>query len=115
EKLDLLLRIREQNPLTWTGTLRSPLVDADIAPRPYGETIPVWVGVGGSPASAVSTGSLGLPLALAILFGPMNMLHDSARLYRAAAEKAGHDPAALPISMSVGGYVGSSPKQARDI
>ncbi|HIY64975.1 MAG TPA: LLM class flavin-dependent oxidoreductase [Candidatus Agrococcus pullicola] len=114
EKLDLLLRIREENPLSWTGKLRPSLANADIAPRPYGETIPIWVGVGGSSASAVSTGSLGLPLALAILFGPMNMLQDSAQLYRAAAETAGHDPASLPISMSVGGYVGSSPKQARD-
>lgn len=115
EKLDLLLRIREQNPLTWTGKLRPSLVEADIAPRPYGETIPIWVGAGGSPASALSTGSRGLPLALAILFGPMNMLYDTAQLYRAAAEKAGHDSAALPLSMSVGGYVGSSSKQARDI
>jgi len=114
EKLDLLLQIRERNPITWEGNLRSPLVDADISPRPYGDTIPIWVGVGGSPASAVNTGTLGLPLALAILFGPMNMLRESAGLYRAAAERSGHDPAALPLSMSVGGYVGSSPKQARD-
>ncbi|WP_437583595.1 LLM class flavin-dependent oxidoreductase [Paramicrobacterium sp. CJ85] len=114
EKLDLLLQIRERNPITWEGNLRSPLVDADISPRPYGDTIPIWVAVGGSPASAVNTGMLGLPLALAILFGPMNMLRESAGLYRAAAERSGHDPAALPLSMSVGGYVGSSPKQARD-
>lgn len=115
EKLDLLLRIREQNPLTWSGTLRAPLVDADIAPRPYGDTIPIWVGVGGSPASAVNAGRLGLPLALAILFGPMKMLVESAELYRAAAKHSGHDSSSLPVSMSVGGYVGSSSKQARDI
>lgn len=115
EKLDLLLQIRERNPITWEGKMRSPLVNADISPRPYGDTIPIWVGVGGSPASAVSAGTLGLPLALAILFGPMNMLSESARLYRAAAARSGHDPAALPLSMSVGGYVGSSSKQARDI
>lgn len=114
EKLDLLLRIREQNPLTWTGRLRAPLVDADIAPRAYGDTIPIWVGVGGSPASAVSTGTLGLPLALAILFGPMTMLQDSVQLYRAAAEQSGHDSASLPVSISVGGYVGSSSQQARE-
>lgn len=114
EKLDLLLRIRDQNPVTWTGRLRPPLVNADIAPRPYGDTLPVWVGVGGSPASAVRAGSLGLPLALAILFGPMNMLRDSAQLYRAAATQAGHESESLPVSMSVGGYVGSSPQQARD-
>lgn len=115
EKLDLLLRIREQNPLTWKGRMRPPLINADIAPRPYADTIPIWVGAGGSPASAVNAGTLGVPLALAILFGPMSMLTDAAELYRAAAERSGHDPASLPISMSVGGYVGSSPKQARDI
>lgn len=115
EKLDLLLRIREQNPITWMGNLRPPLVNADIAPRPYGETIPIWVGVGGSAASAVNAGMLGLPLALAILFGPMTMLADSAQLYREAAERVGNDPATLPVSMSVGGYVGRSSRQARDI
>jgi len=114
EKLDLLLRIREQNPITWSGRLRAPLVDADIAPRAYGDTILIWVGVGGSPASAVSTGTLGLPLALAILFGPMNILQDQVQLYRTAAEQSGHDSASLPVSLSVGGHVGSSPQQARD-
>ncbi|MGO2110183.1 MAG: LLM class flavin-dependent oxidoreductase [Pseudoclavibacter sp.] len=115
EKLDLLLRIRERNPLTWEGRLRPSLVNADIAPRAYGETIPIWIGAGGSPASAVNAGTLGVPLALAILFGPMNLLEDAARLYREAAERSGHDSAALPVSLSVGGYVGSSSKQARDI
>ncbi|MFD7310395.1 LLM class flavin-dependent oxidoreductase [Promicromonospora sp. NPDC059942] len=114
EKLDLLLRIRGENPVTWTGRLRPPLVDADIAPRAYGETIPIWVGVGGSPASAVSTGTRGLPLALAILFGPMDLHRESIELYRSAAAQAGHDPATLPVSISVGGYVGSSSQQARD-
>ncbi|MGH7920955.1 MAG: LLM class flavin-dependent oxidoreductase, partial [Candidatus Dormibacteraceae bacterium] len=71
EKLDLLLKIREQNPLTWEGRFRAPLVKADIAPRADGTTIPIWVGVGGSPASAISTGRLGLPMALALLMGPM--------------------------------------------
>lgn len=114
EKLDLLLRIRDQNPITWSGRLRAPLVAADIAPRAYRDTLPIWVGVGGSPASAVSTGRLGLPLALAILFGPMNIHQESIKLYRAAAEQSGHDPASLPVSISVGGHVGSSPQQARD-
>lgn len=58
EKLDLLLKIRDQNPLTWSGRFRAPLVDADIAPRAAGDTLPIWVGVGGSPASAVSTSSV---------------------------------------------------------
>ncbi|MCO1656858.1 LLM class flavin-dependent oxidoreductase [Pseudonocardia sp. S2-4] len=115
EKLDLLLEIREQNPLTWRGRFRAPLVEADIAPRADGATIPIWVGVGGSPASAVSTGRLGLPMALALLLGPMTHHRQTVDLYREAAAAAGHDPAALPISINAHGYVGRTSRQARDV
>jgi probable LLM family oxidoreductase len=114
EKLDLLLRIREQNPLTWSGRFRAPLHEADIAPRADGETIPIWVGVGGSPASAVSTGRLGLPMALALLLGPIDFHAQTVELYREAAAEAGHDAAALPISINAHGFVGRSGRHARD-
>ncbi|HZA76408.1 MAG TPA: LLM class flavin-dependent oxidoreductase [Acidimicrobiales bacterium] len=113
EKLDLLLKIRAQNPLTWQGRFRAPLVDADVAPRADGDTIPIWVGVGGSPASAISTGRLGLPMALALLLGPMTQHAQTVELYR-AAEEAGHDAGALPISINTHGYVGRTSQQARD-
>lgn len=115
EKLDLLLKIREQNPLTWQGRFRPPLVDADIAPRADGATIPIWVGVGGSPASAVSTGRLGLPMALALLLGPLTYHEQTIALYREAAAEAGHDVDALPISINSHGYVGHTSQQAREI
>ncbi|WP_030908052.1 LLM class flavin-dependent oxidoreductase [Streptomyces sp. NRRL F-5126] len=114
EKLDLLLRIREQNPLTWQGRFRAPLVDADIAPRADGATIPVWVGVGGSPASAVSTGRLGLPMALALLLGPMTSHRETVELYRTAAAKAGHGADAMPVSINAHGFVGRTSQDARD-
>jgi probable LLM family oxidoreductase len=114
EKLDLLLKIREQNPLTWSGQFRAPLVDADLAPRADGGTIPIWVGVGGSPASAISTGRLGLPMALALLLGPITFHEQTVELYRAAAEQAGHDAARLPISINAHGYVGRTSQAARD-
>ena len=114
EKLDLLLKIREQNPLTWQGRLRAPLVDADIAPRAYGDSIPIWVGVGGSPASAVSTGRLGLPMAMALLLGPVDFHLETVELYREAAEQAGHDAATLPVSIVAGGLVGRTSQEARD-
>ncbi|GAA1500461.1 LLM class flavin-dependent oxidoreductase [Streptomyces synnematoformans] len=114
EKLDLLLKIRDRNPLTWQGRFRPPLYDADIAPRADGGTIPVWVGVGGSPASAVSTGRLGLPMALALLLGPMTYHEQTVELYRAAAAQSGHDADALPISINVHGYVGRTSQSARD-
>jgi probable LLM family oxidoreductase len=115
EKLDLLLAIRKQNPLTWEGRFRAPLEDADIAPRAYGDTIPIWVGVGGTAASAISTGRRGLPMALAQLFGPLNLHDQAVELYRESAEQAGHDANALPISINAHGYVGSTSQQARDV
>ncbi|HLT09348.1 MAG TPA: LLM class flavin-dependent oxidoreductase [Micromonosporaceae bacterium] len=115
EKLDLLLKIREQNPLTWSGRFRAPLVEADIAPRADGDTIPIWVGVGGSPASAISTGRLGLPMALALLLGPITLHEQTVELYRLSAAEAGHDADALPISINAHGYVGRTSQQARDV
>jgi len=114
EKLDLLLKIREQNPVTWSGRFRAPLTDADIAPRADGETLPIWIGVGGTPASAISTGRLGLPMALALLFGPISSQEQTVDLYRSAAAQAGHDAAALPISINAHGYVGRTSQHARD-
>ncbi|WP_460580574.1 LLM class flavin-dependent oxidoreductase [Humibacter ginsengisoli] len=114
EKLDLLLRIREQNPLSWSGKFRAPLVDADIAPRADGASIPIWVGVGGSPASAISTGRLGLPIALAQLLGPITLHEQTVELYRTAAEQAGHDVTLMPISINTHGYVGGTSQEARD-
>jgi alkanesulfonate monooxygenase SsuD/methylene tetrahydromethanopterin reductase-like flavin-dependent oxidoreductase (luciferase family) len=115
EKLDLLLAIRKQNPLTWRGRLRPELVDADISPRADGDTIPIWVGVGGSPSSAISTGRLGLPMALAQLLGPLTLHEETVRLYRASAARAGHDPDTLPISINAHGYVGRTSQEARDV
>lgn len=114
EKLDLLLRIRADNPLSWSGNFRAPLDEADIAPRADGGTIPIWVGVGGTPASAIRAGTLGLPMALALLVGPITYHRQTIEHYRSAAEQAGHDPAALPVSINAHGYVGSSSRQARE-
>ncbi|HEX7052235.1 MAG TPA: LLM class flavin-dependent oxidoreductase [Longimicrobiales bacterium] len=115
EKLDLLLKIRAQNPVTWQGRFRAPLVEADIAPRAYGDTSPIWVGVGGTPASAIRTGRLGLPMALALLLGPMTFHERTVALYREAAAEAGHDADALPISINTHGFVGRTSQQARDL
>src|SRR5690606_26173251 len=75
----------------------------------------IWVGVGGSPASAVSTGRLGLPMALALLLGPLTYHADTVDLYRQAAAAAGHDAGALPISINVHGFVGRTSQEARDL
>lgn len=114
EKLDLLLKIRDRNPLTWSGRFRAPLVEADIAPRADGGAIPIWVGVGGSRASAISTGRLGLPMALALLLGPLTSHEETVEFYRTAAAEAGHDAGALPVSINTHGFVGRTSQGARD-
>ncbi|MFA1537810.1 LLM class flavin-dependent oxidoreductase [Actinomadura monticuli] len=114
EKLDLLLRIRAQNPLTWSGRFRPALDAADIGPRAMQEELPIWVGVGGTPASAISTGRLGLPMAMALLLGPITSHQQTIDLYREAAQQAGHDPATLRTSINLHGYVGRTSQGARD-
>jgi len=92
EKLDLLLRIRAAERVTWSGRFRPPLRDQGVYPRPIQDPLPIWVAVGGTPASFVRTGVLGLPLMLAIIGGrPRNFL-PLVDLYREAARQAGHTP-----------------------
>ncbi len=114
EKLDLLLAIRAQNPISWSGRLRPALEQADVGPRAVQEELPVWVAVGGSAASAVSTGRLGLPMAMALLLGPLTLHEQTVELYRTAAEQAGHDPATLRTSINVHGYIARTSQAARD-
>lgn len=113
EKLDLLLAIRAKNPITWQGRFRAPLVDADIAPRPIGD-LPIWIGVGGTPASSVRAGRLGLPMALALLLGPITQFQSAVDHYRQAADQAGHDAESLKIGINTHGFVGSTSQGARD-
>ncbi|HEV6955239.1 MAG TPA: LLM class flavin-dependent oxidoreductase [Promicromonospora sp.] len=114
EKLELLLAIRDRNPLTWRGRFRPPLENADIGPRAVQDELPVWVGVGGTLASAVATGRLGLPMAMALLLGPLTYHEQTVETYRAAAEQAGHDPATLRTSINVHGHVARTSQGARD-
>jgi probable LLM family oxidoreductase len=92
EKLDLLLRLREQERVTWSGKHRAPLEDAGVYPRPLQDPLPVWVAVGGNPESAVRAGALDLPMALAIIGGRPERFVPFAELHRDAARRAGHVP-----------------------
>ena len=106
EKLDLLLQIRENVEVTWSGRLRAPLEGAGVYPRPVQDRLPVWVAVGGTPQSVVRAGLLGLPLAIAIIGGELRRFAPLVQLYRDAAERGGHDPAALPVAINTHGFVG---------
>ena len=112
EKLDLLLRIRDAERVTWSGRLRAPLRDAGIYPRPVQHPLPVWVAVGGSPQSVVRAGALGLPLTLAIIGGQPERFAPLIALYRQAATEAGHDAQALAVAINTHAFVGETAEAA---
>jgi probable LLM family oxidoreductase len=105
EKLDLLLALQKNEFITWSGKHRSALTGSGVYPRPLQQPLPVWIAVGTNPASAERTGQLGLPLALAFLTGSYDRCHSVLNLYRQAADSAGHDSAALPVSLNTHGYI----------
>ncbi len=112
EKLELLLRIRDGERITWSGRLRPPLHDAGVFPRPVQEPLPVWVAVGGSPPSVVRAGALGLPLTVAIIGGRLDRFAPLVDLYREAGRRAGHDPARLRVAINTHAFVGREAGQA---
>ncbi len=114
EKLDLLLAIRDNERVTWTGKFRAPLVDQGIYPRPEQDPLPVWVGVGGNPRSIVRAGVRGLPVALAIIGGSPIRFSGLADLHRKSVAEAGFDPAEVPLAVHAHGYVADTSEQAAE-
>ena len=112
EKLDLLLRLREDEQVTWSGRFRTSLAGEGVYPRPLQNPLPVWVAVGGTPESAVRAGSLGLPMALAIIGGMPEQFKPFAELHRRAAREAGHEPPLLSINSH--GYIAPTSEEALD-
>jgi probable LLM family oxidoreductase len=113
EKLDLLLQLNRNERVTWAGRHRAPLADAGIYPRPVQEQVPVWIAVGGTPASVVRAGRHGLPLYLAIL-GQPERFAPLANLYRHSGVAAGHDAATLRIGVTSHFYVEKTSQGARN-
>jgi probable LLM family oxidoreductase len=114
EKLDLLLKIRAGERVTWSGKHRAPISNLGVYPRPVQNPLPVWIAVGGTPESVVRAGMLGLPLALAIIGGEPERFAPLVELYREAARRAGHDPAKLKVGINSHGYVADTRQQALD-
>jgi probable LLM family oxidoreductase len=112
EKLDLLLKIRSSDHVTWSGRHRAPLNDAVVWPRPIQDPLPVWVAVGGTPESVIRAGSLGLPLTLAIIGGQPERFVPLVELYRRAFEAAGHDPADASVAINTHAFVGATEAEA---
>lgn len=114
EKLDLLLKIRDSERVTWSGTTRAPLRDLAVLPRPVQAKLPVWIAIGGTPQSIVRAGTLGLPMALAIIGGSPERFAPLVQLYRDAAVQAGHDIASLQVGINSHAYLADDSKRAMD-
>ena len=112
EKLDLLLKIRDEEQVTWSGKFRPPLVNQIVYPRPVQDKLPIWVGVGGTAASFVRAGTLGLPLMIAVIGGETHRFRPLVDLYYEAAKKAGHDKSTLKVGLHSLGFVANSKEEA---
>ena len=112
EKLDLLLNIRENELVHWSGKHRAPLTGQGVYPRPLQNPLPIWLGVGGTPESFARAGALGLPLMVAIIGGETRHFRPLVDLYREAGRRAGHAAAQLKVGVHALGYVADTSAQA---
>lgn len=112
EKLDLLLTIRDNEFVHWSGKFRPALTGQGIYPRPVQQPLPVWLGVGGTPASFVRAGTLGLPLMVAVIGGETHRFRPLVDLYRQAGKRAGHSPDKLLVGLHSLGYVANTTDEA---
>jgi probable LLM family oxidoreductase len=114
EKLELLLAIRENTNVHWSGKHRAALTGQGIYPRPLQNPLPIWVGVGGTPASFVRAGVLGLPLMVAIIGGQPARFRPLVDLYREAGRRAGHAPEKLKVGLHSIGFLADTTEKAAD-
>jgi probable LLM family oxidoreductase len=112
EKLDLLLKLRDYERVTWAGRHRAALEDHAVFPRPYQDRLPIWVAIGGTSASAARAARLGLPMAVAIIGGEPARFAPLLDYYRDQAIRAGRDPARLPIGINSHGFIADTTEEA---
>lgn len=114
ERLNLLLQIREEEVINWEGRFRPAMVNQAVYPRPVQDQLPIWLGVGGTPASFVRAGRMGLPLMVAVIGGQTHRFRPLVDLYREAGMKAGHAPETLKVGLHSLGFVGDETQQTLD-
>jgi probable LLM family oxidoreductase len=114
DKLDLLLKIRDNEQVHWAGRFRPALTGQGVYPRPVQQPLPIWLGVGGTPKSFARAGALGLPLMIAIIGGEPRRFRPLVDLYREAGERFGHSPEQLKVGVHALGYVGATAQEAAD-
>ena len=114
EKLELLLRLRDEENVHWSGQHRAALTGQGVYPRPLQDKLPIWVGVGGTPESFARAGTLGLPLIVAVIGGQTRQFAPLIKLYREAGARAGHAPETLKVGLHSLGYVAETSGRADD-
>ena len=114
EKLELLLALNERERVTWSGTVRAPLHDALVVPRPERGRLPIWLGTGGSPASSARAGQLGMPIAYGIIGGYPARFAPLVDLYRRSAAASGAPEADIRVAVANPGYLDTNAARARD-
>src|SRR5207248_262919 len=114
ENLELLLNIRENEHVHWSGQHRAPLTGQGVYPRPVQNPLPIWLGVGGTPKSFARAGTLGLPLMVAIIGGETHRFRPLIDMYREYGRRAGHPPDRLQVGLHSLGYVGETTEGAVD-
>jgi probable LLM family oxidoreductase len=114
EKLDLLLKIRENIHVQWAGKHRAALTGQGVYPRPLQNPLPIWLGVGGTPSSFTRAGALGLPLMVAIIGGEPHRFRPLIDRYHLAGVRAGHSPGQLKVGIHALGYVAENAAKAAD-
>ncbi|GAB2793513.1 LLM class flavin-dependent oxidoreductase [Rhabdobacter roseus] len=114
EKLELLLNINQHEVVSWRGKHRAAIPNRGVYPRPYQSELPIWIAVGGTPASAVRAGKLNLPMTVAILGGTFERFVPFTDLFRQSATEAGHDASQLPLAINTHFYVADTSQRASD-
>jgi probable LLM family oxidoreductase len=114
EKLELLLKIRDNEFVHWSGKFRPALTGQGVYPRPVQNPLPIWLGVGGTPESFVRAGALGLPLMVAIIGGEPRRFRPLVDLYREAGKQHGYPPERLKVGVHMLGYVAETTREAAD-
>jgi probable LLM family oxidoreductase len=114
EKLDLLLKLRANERVTWSGRHRPPLRELGVYPRPVQNPLPIWIAVGGTPASVVRAAELGLPLALAIIGGAPEQFAPLIALYRDVGQRAGHDASRLRVGINSHAFLADDSQHAAE-
>src|SRR5713101_2725190 len=114
EKLDLLLKIRENEHVHWSGKHRPALTGQGVYPRPVQHPLPIWLGVGGTPQSFARAGALGLPLMVAIIGGEPRRFRPLIDLYREPGKQHGYSAEQLRVGVHMLGYVADTTQEAAD-